>query len=74
MNMDFHSSYGVLDTEHVTNKIVHPKMKILPSFTQPHMVTNLEDILEMFFCRYNESQGSNIVLEPNDFPCISKNS
>lgn len=29
--------------------IVHPKMKIFSSFTQPHMVTNLEDILEMFF-------------------------
>jgi len=50
-------------------RIVHPKMKLLSSFSQPHIVTNLANHFFFVFCRCNESQKSNIVLEPT-----SKNS
>ncbi len=65
--------------------IAHPKVKILSSFTHPHVFPNLYDIF--FFCRtqkkpfwkmfqqflliYWKSAGSKTTLDPNDFYCMN---
>ncbi len=52
-------------------RIVLPKIKILSSFTQPHVIKTWMTSY-IFFFKW-KSMGSNVVLDPFDFHCMEKN-